>query len=153
MDDGDVWVFAGELEKPEIGSPVRQRYPPTMLQTNSRRRVALTAAFVALAMTGCGAERPTADGELDCDPATVWAEEGSVPEGTAGLAGASDAVEAYLAPFLENHGGEVIMITLVQGSLVVEGSEVVLGEASELPDGGFLVLAGAGCEGFDRSPG
>ena len=76
-----------------------------------------------------------------------------MPEGTAGLAGASDAVGAYLAPFLENHGGEIIMVTLVQGSLVVEGSEVVLGEASELADGGFLVLAGAGCEGFDRSPG
>ncbi|MGF1618084.1 MAG: hypothetical protein ACFCU2_09840 [Acidimicrobiia bacterium] len=108
----------------------------------------------ALAVAGCsGTNPPTADGELDCDPATVWAEEGSVPEGTAGLAGASDAVEAYLAPFLENHGGEIIMVTPVQGSLIVEGSEVVLGEASELPDGGFLVLAGTGCEGFDRSTG
>jgi hypothetical protein len=108
---------------------------------------------MALAMTGCGAERPAADGELDCDPATVWAEEGSVPEGTAGLPGASDAVDAYLEPFLDNHGGEIVMVTSGQGSLVVEGSEVVTGEASELPDGGFLVLAGAGCEGFDRSAG
>lgn len=107
----------------------------------------------ALAIAGCGAERPAADGELDCDPATVWAEEGSVPEGTAGLAGASDAVDAYLEPFLENHGGEIVMVTPVQGSLVVEGSEVVLGEANELPDGGFLVLAGAGCAGFDRPAG
>jgi hypothetical protein len=62
-------------------------------------------------------------------------------------------VDAYLNPFLENHGGEVVMVTPIQGSLLVEGSEVVVGEASELPDGGFLVLAGVGCEGFDRSTG
>lgn len=123
------------------------------MTSTGRALAAVTVAVLALAMTGCGQQSPTADGELDCDPDTVWAEEGSVPEGTAGLAGASDAVDAYLDPFLENHGGEVVMVTSVQGSLVVEGSEVVVGEASELPDGGFLVLAGVGCEGFDRSAG
>lgn len=107
----------------------------------------------ALVVAGCSAERPRADGALDCDLETVWAEEGSVPEGTRGLAGAGEAVDAYLNPFLENHGGEIVMVTPIQGSLLVEGSEVVVGEASELPDGGFLVLAGAGCEGFDRSTG
>lgn len=124
-----------------------------MTPTISRARAALTVVVLALALTGCGAERPTADGELDCDPETVWVEEGSVPEGTTGLAGASDAVDAYLEPFLDNHGGEIVMVTSVQGSLLVEGSEVVVGEASELADGGFLVLAGAGCEGYDRSAG
>lgn len=113
----------------------------------------MSVALLALAIAGCSAERPRADGELDCDLETVWAEEGSVPEGTRGLAGAGDAVDAYLNPFLENHGGEIVMVTPIQGSLLVEGSEVVVGEASELPDGGFLVLAGAGCEGFDRSTG
>ncbi len=62
-------------------------------------------------------------------------------------------MDAYLEPFQENHGGEIVLVTTVQGSLLVEGSEVVVGEASELPDGGFLVLTGAGCEGFDRSAG
>ncbi len=122
-----------------------------MTPTISRGRVALTTAIAALAVAGCGAERPTADGELDCDPTTVWAEEGSVPEGTAGLVASADAVEAYLEPFQENHGGEIVLLAPTQGSLVVEGSEVVSGEATELPDGGFLVLEGAGCEGFDRS--
>ena len=132
-----------------IGGDILSTMPPT----TSRALAGLTAAVVALAISGCGSESPAADGGLDCDPATVWAEEGSVPEGTAGLGEASDAVDAYLEPFLENHGGEVVMVTPVQGSLVVEGSEVVIGRASELPDGGFLVLAGAGCEGFDRSAG
>lgn len=108
---------------------------------------------MALTITGCADEGTSADGELDCDPATVWAEEGSVPEGTAGLGGASEALDAYLEPFMENHGGEIVMVTDLQGSLVVEDSEVVIGTASELPDGGFLVLAGAGCEGIDRSSG
>lgn len=115
--------------------------------------MALALAAMALVLTGCGDDAPAADGELDCDPATVWAEEGSVPEGTAGLAGPNDAVDAYLEPFLENHGGEIVMVSPMQGSLLIEGSEVVKGEASALPDGGFLVLAGAGCEGFDRSAG
>lgn len=122
-----------------------------MMPTTGRVRVGLIAALVAVLMTACSAERPNADGELDCDPATAWVEEGSVTEGTAGLAAANDALDAYLGPFLENHGGAIFMVTAAQGSLVVEGSEVVVGEASELPDGGFLVLAGAGCEGFDRS--
>lgn len=122
-----------------------------MTRSNAPVRVSLIVALV-LAMTGCGEERPTADGELDCDPETIWAEEGSVPEGTTGLVVASDAVDAYLAPFVDNHGGEVVMVTPEQGSLLVDGSEVVTGEASELPGGGFLVLAGAGCAGFDRPP-
>lgn len=124
-----------------------------MTQTSSRLLAALTAAVLALVVTGCGAEPPTADGELDCDLETAWAEEGSVPAGTAGLSGAGDAVNAYLEPFLENHGGEIVMVTELQGSLLVEDSEVVIGDASELPDGGFLVLAGIGCEGFDRPAG
>lgn len=74
-----------------------------------------------------------------------------MPEGTAGLSAASDAVDAYLELFLENHGGEIVMVTDLQGSLIVEDSEVVVGDASELPNGGFLVLAGTGCEGFDRT--
>lgn len=126
---------------------------PTMTSKWSRPLAALSIAVLALAVAGCAVERPTADGELDCDPETVWAEEGSVPEGTTGLAEASDAVDAYLEPFLENHGGEIVMVADLQGALVVESSEVVVGEASELQDGGFLVLAGTGCEGFDRSPG
>lgn len=124
-----------------------------MMPTISRAWATLTVALLALALTGCSAERPTADGELDCDPETVWVEEGSVPGGTTGLAGASDAVDAYLSPFLDNHGGEIVMVAPLQGSLLVDGSEVVVGEASELPGGGFLVLAGAGCEGYDRSAG
>ncbi len=122
-----------------------------MTPTTRRGLIALIAAFVVVLMTACGAERPNADGELDCDPETVWVEEGSVPEGTAGLSAASDAVDAYLELFLENHGGEIVMVTDLQGSLIVEDSEVVVGDASELPNGGFLVLAGTGCEGFDRT--
>jgi hypothetical protein len=113
----------------------------------------LVAGLMALTIIGCAEEQPIADGELDCDPATVWAEEGSVPEGTSGLGEASAAIDAYLEPFLANHGGEIVLVADLQGSLVVEGSEVVIGTASELPEGGFLVLAGAGCEGFDRSAG
>lgn len=124
-----------------------------MTPSLSRTWAILTVALLALAVPGCGAERPTADGKLDCDLETVWVEEGSVPEGTTGLVEASDAVDAYLNPFLENHGGEIGMVTPRKGSLLVEGSEVVVGEASELPDGGFLVLAGTGCEGYDRAAG
>lgn len=124
-----------------------------MTLKTSRGRVALAVAVWALALTGCAAERPNADGVLDCELETMWVEEGSVPEGTMGLAEGRDALNAYLGPFLENHGGEIFMVTSVQGSLVVDGSEVVVGNASELPDGGFLVLSGTGCEGFDRSAG
>lgn len=124
-----------------------------MTPISRHARAVLVAGFLALTLSGCADEEPSADGELDCDPATVWAEEGSVPEGTAGLGGPSEALDAYLEPFLENHGGEIVMVTDLQGSLVVEDSEVVIGYASELPDGGFLVLAGAGCEGIDRSAG
>lgn len=106
---------------------------------------------VALAVAGCGGSDPApADGELDCETELTWTEEGSVPEGTTGLADPGDAVEAYLSPFVENHGGMIVMIGERQGSLVVDGAEVVVGLASEAPAGGWLVLTGLGCDGFDR---
>jgi ABC-type glycerol-3-phosphate transport system substrate-binding protein len=106
---------------------------------------------VLLVVSGCGGQDPApADGEPDCETELTWSEEGSVPEGTAGLADPGDAVEAYLSPFIENHGGEVVMVNETQGSLVVDGQEVVVGIATESPAGGWLVLTGLGCDGFDR---
>jgi len=90
------------------------------------------------------------DGELDCETAITWSEQGSVVEGTAGLADPGDAVEAYLSPFVESHGGAIEMVDTAIGSLVVDGAEVVVGSASELSAGGWIVLTGNGCDGFDR---
>lgn len=109
----------------------------------------LILPLIAL-IVSCGSDRPAADGELDCQTELTWTEEGSVPEGTAGLAVAADAVDAYLEPFMENHGGEIVMVGDQQGSLVVNGAEVVGGIASGMSGGGFLVLTGFGCDGFDR---
>jgi hypothetical protein len=106
---------------------------------------------VALAVIGCGGADPApADGVPDCETDLTWSEEGSVPEGTAGLADPGDAVDAYLTPFMENHGGVIVMVDESQGSLVFDGAEVVVGRASEAPAGGWLVLTGLGCDGFDR---
>jgi hypothetical protein len=106
---------------------------------------------VALLVVGCGGADPVvADGELDCETELTWSEEGSVPEGTKGLADPGDAVEAYLTPFMENHGGVIAIVDESQGSLVVDEAEVVVGLATEAPAGGWLVLTGLGCDGFDR---
>jgi hypothetical protein len=115
----------------------------------AHRVLLLVAALLVAA--GCGGAEPApAEGELDCETELTWSEEGSVPEGTAGLADPGDAVEAYLSPFMENHGGEIVMVDEDLGSLVVDGAEVVVGLATETPAGGWLVLTGLGCDGFDR---
>jgi hypothetical protein len=51
---------------------------------------------------------------------------------------------------MENHGGVIAMVDESQGSLVVDEAEVVIGQATEAPAGGWLVLTGLGCDGFDR---
>jgi ABC-type glycerol-3-phosphate transport system substrate-binding protein len=106
---------------------------------------------LALFLAGCGGAHPaSADGELDCQTELTWTEQGSVPEGTTGLANPEAAVEAYLSPFMENHGGVIVIVDESRGSLVVDHVEVVVGLASEAPAGGWLVLTGLGCDGFDR---
>jgi hypothetical protein len=129
-----------------------------ILKTMEKQRIDRVFGFlilpvVALIVLGCGSDRPAADGDLDCETELTWTEEGSVPEGTAGLAEAADAVDAYLEPFMENHGGEIVMVDDARGSLLLNRDEVVVGHATEMSNGGFLVLTGAGCEGFDRSAG
>jgi hypothetical protein len=112
---------------------------------------ALRVLLVFTLVVGCGGADPApADGDLDCETELTWSERGSVPEGTKGLADPGDAVEAYLSPFLENHDGTIAMIGETEGSLVVDGAEVVVGRASGAPAGGWLVLTGVGCDGFDR---
>jgi hypothetical protein len=51
---------------------------------------------------------------------------------------------------MENHGGVIVIVDESRGSLVVDDAEVVVGLASEAPAGGWLVLTGLGCDGFDR---
>ena len=91
-----------------------------------------------------------ADGVLDCGDDSEWTEQGTVPEDTVGLGSEQAAVEAYLTPFMEQHGGEIVTVDLNTGSLVIEDREVVTGSANEMPAGGWLVLTGSGCDGFDR---
>ena len=114
-------------------------------------RVSLLLVLL-LGLVACNSTDPEfiPDGELDCESDQGWTEEGSVTEDTRGLGSPEAAVEAYLTPFLETHGGEIVMVDFSTGSLVVAEAEVVRGVATELPAGGWLVLTGSGCDGFDR---
>jgi hypothetical protein len=118
---------------------------------SSRHSAQTTVAIVlvGLLLASCGAPFPI-DGELDCETEFPWTESGSVPEGTPGFGDPALAIEEYLSPFLDNHGGELVMIDGHTGSLVLDNREVVVGVATEAPAGGWLVLVGKGCEDFDR---
>lgn len=109
----------------------------------------LAIVLVGLLVASCGAPFPI-DGELDCETEFPWTESGSVPEGTPGFGDSALAIEEYLSPFQDNHGGELVTIDEVTGSLVLDSREVVVGVATEAPSGGWLVLIGKGCEDFDR---
>ena len=113
-------------------------------------RTAVIVLVVALSACNSTPEDFIADGVLDCADDSEWTEQGSVPEGTVGLGSEQAAVEAYLTPFMEEHGGEIVTVDLITGALVVDSREVVLGSANEMPAGGWLVLTGSGCDGFDR---
>ena len=106
--------------------------------------------FVAASACTSPQDEFIADGQLDCVDDSEWTEQGQVPEGTVGLDSQKAAAEAYLTPFMEQHGGEIVMVDLTTGSLVLDSREVVWGSAHEMPAGGWLVLTGVGCDGFDR---
>lgn len=105
--------------------------------------------LLVLLLISCDAAIPI-DGQLDCETDFPWTESGSVQEGAPGFADPRRAVEEYLTPFQDNHGGEVVVLDEHTGSLVLAKREVVVGIAEEAPAGGWLVLTGRGCEDFDR---
>lgn len=115
-------------------------------------RALLIGVIVVFLLSACSrADEFVADGALDCESEITWSEQGSVANDALGLPTAEEAVAQYLAPFQSNHGGEVSMVDAATGSLVVERREVVVGVASEAPAGGWLVLTGEGCDGYDRA--
>lgn len=114
-------------------------------------RFIVLAAVLAVFSVSCSADEPFAvDGDLDCENGQPWAEAGSVPDGTRGFTEPADAIARYLTPFQDSHEGDQTSVDEFTGSLVLSGREVVVAVASEAPGGGWLVLTGKGCEGFDR---
>lgn len=107
------------------------------------------AVLLVLLLISCGAVIPI-NGELDCQTDFSWTESGSVPDDAPGFADPTRAIEEYLSPFRDNHGGEVVLVNEHTGSLVLAKREVVVGIAEKAPAGGWLVLTGRGCEDFDR---
>jgi len=88
------------------------------------------------------------DGQLDCATDVTWSGFATPEVDAVGSPTPSSAIEDSLSPHREQHGGEVVFVADTQGSLVIDGAEVVIVYATEALAGGLLINTTTGCEEF-----
>ncbi len=92
---------------------------------------------------------PVVDGELDCPAGGTWSVQASLAPDARGTPVPEDEIDSYLAAWTDGFGGDVSHIREGVGTLVIDGSEVVLAAAVEAPAGGWIVVTTVGCPGFE----
>ena len=92
----------------------------------------------------------TIDGEIDCATEFGWTIQGSIDPNIPGEASSpEEAIRATLERYAGRHGGDIALVGMTVGSLVVQQREVVVARATEVPAGGWVTITIVGCEGFE----
>ncbi len=90
------------------------------------------------------------DRSLDCANDFSWGESVSIDPTVPGLPTSDAALRSALGPFLDQHGGQYVVVGEGVASLVLEDREQVVAIATEVDAGGWAVLQISGCQGFER---
>lgn len=86
------------------------------------------------------------DGVLDCETDETWTQQPSVDPLVPGESdSAFKALELFFAPYQQEYELDNLWVVSTRGALVVEGREVMISSASELPAGGWGVDALQSC--------
>ncbi|MCL1595742.1 MAG: hypothetical protein M3132_15470 [Actinomycetia bacterium] len=90
------------------------------------------------------------DGDSDCTTEFWWTVQGSIDPNTPGEASSpEEALRTTLNRYAGRHGGDIVLVDLTVGSLVVQQREVVVARATEVPAGGWVTITIVGCESFE----
>jgi len=90
------------------------------------------------------------DGGLDCVDDYSWLEHGDFASDVVGSPSPAEALRASLQPFAVRHGGEIVLVRDVVGSLIIDDREQVVSRAEKVPGGGWVVSTIMTCAGFER---
>jgi hypothetical protein len=105
--------------------------------------------WVVAAVQECG--RPDTgpaeiDGSIDCAAETVWTQQASLDGETPGDETPEKAIRSALEAYLNESGGEVVMVSDHTGSVVVDEREQIVAFATRADAGGWVAATLMGCD-------